>query len=161
MAAAPGAAFTELMMSLKSETADIFCDGASRGNPGPASFGVAAFSSNADISLNRFKNDEKIALFTIEQKIGNKTNNEAEYAAILAALKKCIELNIEAPRLISDSELVIRQLQGRYKVKGENLKGPYAEAIKLAALVKPQLVHVPREKNQIADFLANRALDTP
>ncbi|WP_157210509.1 ribonuclease HI family protein [Turneriella parva] len=144
-----------------SEPINIYCDGASRGNPGPASFGVAAFSGNEDVSLGRFKNDEKTALFTIEQKLGNRTNNEAEYAAILAALNKCIELKIEAPRLISDSELVIRQLQGRYKVKGENLKGPYAEALRLAAVVKPQLVHVPREKNQIADFLANRALDTP
>lgn len=148
-------------MSGTGDTVRIFCDGASRGNPGPASFGVAAFRGNEDISLNRFKNDEKTALFTIEQKLGNKTNNEAEYAAIVSALKKCIELSIQSPSLISDSELVIRQLQGRYKVKGENLKPAYAEAMKLMADVKPHLVHVPREKNQIADFLANRALDTP
>jgi len=128
-------------MSSQSEMVNIYCDGASRGNPGPASLGVAAFAGNEDISLGRFK--------------------KAEYAAILQALQKCIELKIQAPRLHSDSELVIRQLQGRYKVKNENLKRSYTEALKLVTEVKPQLIHVPREKNQIADYLANRALDTP
>lgn len=146
-------------MPQEPNTIRIFCDGASRGNPGPASFGVVAFAGNEDISLGRFKTDESLALFTIAEAIGVKTNNEAEYAAILQALTRCVELSIKQPTLCSDSELVIRQLQGRYKVKGENLKKPYTEALKLVAVVNPLLVHVPREKNQIADFLANRALD--
>jgi ribonuclease HI len=126
-------------MSSPLDMVNIYCDGASRGNPGPASLGVAAFAGNEDISLGRFKNDEQIALFTIEQKLGTKTNNEAEYAAILQALQKCVELKIQAPRLHSDSELVIRQLQGRYKVKNENLKRSYAEALKLVTEVSHSL----------------------
>ncbi len=146
-------------MPPETKTVSIFCDGASRGNPGPASFGVVAFEGNEDVSLGRFKNDESIALFAIAAPLGTSTNNEAEYAAILNALQRCVERNIKQPTIFSDSELVIRQLQGRYKVKGENLKKPYADAMKLIATVKPLLVHVKREKNQIADFLANRALD--
>jgi ribonuclease HI len=64
-----------------------------------------------------------------------------------------------SPTVCSDSELVIKQLKGEYKVKDEKLKLLYADAHSLIAKVKPKLVHVRREKNQIADFLANRALD--
>lgn len=137
----------------------FFCDGASRGNPGDASFGVVAFEGDGNVSLNAFRASEDSAIYLKAQRIGKRTNNEAEYAAIIDALEKCAELEIVHPTICSDSELVIRQLKGEYKVKNENLKGLFARANELAQVVKPRLVHVRREKNQIADFLANRALD--
>lgn len=137
----------------------IFCDGASRGNPGPASFGVVAFEGKADVSLGAFKDDESLAVFAVAQTLGTRTNNEAEYAGMIFALQKCEELGVVNPTLCSDSELVIKQLKGEYKVKHDKLKVLFAEARALADRVKPRLLHVRREKNQIADFLANRALD--
>lgn len=137
----------------------IFCDGASRGNPGPASFGVVAFRGKADVSLSSFKEDEAQALFTGSETLGTKTNNEAEYRAIIFALNKCAELAVIHPTICSDSELVIKQLRGEYKVKDEKMKQLFAEASRLAGRIKPVFTHVRREKNQIADFLANRALD--
>ncbi|MBS0617939.1 MAG: ribonuclease HI family protein [Spirochaetes bacterium] len=137
----------------------IYCDGASRGNPGPAAFGVVGFQGKADYSLNAFKANENIAAFVAAEKLGVRTNNEAEYAAIIFALEKCVALAAVNPTIFSDSELVIKQLRGEYRVKGENLKPLFTVAQKLVSQIKPCLVHVPREKNQIADFLANRALD--
>jgi len=137
----------------------IYCDGASRGNPGPAAFGVVGFLGKADYSLNAFKANEALAAFVAAEKLGTRTNNEAEYAGIIFALEKCAELTAVNPTIYSDSELVIKQLRGEYKVKGENLKPLFAVAQKLVQRTKPRLLHVPREKNQIADFLANRALD--
>ncbi|HMV37101.1 MAG TPA: ribonuclease HI family protein, partial [Turneriella sp.] len=93
-------------------------------------------------------------------KIGKHTNNEAEYYGIIRALEKCLELGLTGVVLHSDSELVIRQLRGEYKVKNENLKPLFEQASSLAQRVKPVLVHVRREKNQIADYLANLALDS-
>lgn len=137
----------------------IFCDGASRGNPGPASFGVVAFRGKADVSLSSFKEDEAQAFFTGSETLGTKTNNEAEYRAIIFALNKCAELAVIHPTICSDSELVIKQLRGEYKVKDEKMKQLFAEASRLASRIKPLFTHVRREKNQVADFLANRALD--
>lgn len=137
----------------------FFCDGASRGNPGQASFGVVAFNGKADISLNAFKQSEDLAFYIKAERLGIRTNNEAEYAALIDALEKCAELKLVNPTICSDSELVIKQLKGEYKVKGENLKHLFARARQLALEVRPNLLHVRREKNQIADLLANRALD--
>jgi len=145
---------------MSGEKITFFCDGASRGNPGDAAFGVVAFAGKADIPLNEFKLDESKAVFIRAERLGKRTNNEAEYAALLAALEFCTEKNIKAPVICSDSELVIKQLRGEYKVKGENLKGLYAQALPLVQKIKPSLVHVRRDKIQIADFLANRALDS-
>lgn len=139
----------------------IYCDGASRGNPGQAAFGVVAFRKGAEIALNAFRAGEDTCVFKLAEKLGVRTNNEAEYFGIIRALAKCAELEINSPLVCSDSELVVRQLRGEYKVKNENLRGLYLEAMKLVAQVKPMLVHVRREKNQIADYLANLALDTP
>jgi ribonuclease HI len=137
----------------------VFCDGASRGNPGAASFGVVAFQGNADVSLTAFKADESLAFFAAGKTLGTRTNNEAEYAGLIFALKKCEELGVANPTICSDSELVIKQLKGEYKVKHDKLKLLFAEAQEVVKRIKPKLVHVRREKNQIADFLANRALD--
>ena len=138
----------------------VYCDGAARGNPGPAAYGVAAFRKGEEISLNAFRAGEDSTVFKLAEKIGKRTNNEAEYFGIIRALEKCAELGLTGVVLHSDSELVIRQLRGEYKVKNENLKPLFAQAQALAQRVRPVLVHVPREKNQIADYLANLALDT-
>ncbi len=144
---------------MNGEDITVFCDGASRGNPGPASFGVVAFEGDADVPLGAFKADESLAFFAAAKTLGTRTNNEAEYAGLIFALKKCEELRLVNPTICSDSELVIKQLKGEYKVKHDKLKVLFAEAQAVAGRVKPKLVHVRREKNQIADFLANRALD--
>jgi ribonuclease HI len=138
----------------------VYCDGASRGNPGPAAYGVAAFRKGDEKSLSAFRAGKDTTLFKLAKKIGRHTNNEAEYYGIIRALEKCLELGINDIVLYSDSELVIRQLRGEYKVKNEKLKPLYEQARSLAQRLKPVLVHVPREKNQIADYLANLALDS-
>lgn len=138
----------------------VYCDGASRGNPGPAAFGVAAFHKGRETPLSAFRAGADDTLFKLSQKIGNRTNNEAEYYGIIGALEKCAELGLTHVLLHSDSELVIRQLRGEYKVKNANLRPLFDQAYALAQRVKPVLVHVRREKNQIADYLANQALDT-
>lgn len=138
----------------------VYCDGASRGNPGPAAYGVAAFRQGEENSLNAFRAGEDNTIFKLAEKIGIRTNNEAEYYGIIRALEKCAELGLSEVNLHSDSELVIRQLRGEYKVKNEKLKPLFEQARALAQRVKPVLIHIPREKNQIADYLANLALDS-
>lgn len=130
----------------------IFTDGASRGNPGPASYGFTIA-------------DEKGKLIYQEGKyIGITTNNVAEYSAVLEALKYVkknlagsLTVNIE---LYADSKLVIEQLLGRYKIKSQHLK-LLIEAIKILSLELGGVMHthVPRSKNTEADRLANLALD--
>lgn len=137
----------------------VYCDGASRGNPGPASLGVVAFATQADVKLVDFLSGSQAPLFTGSEQLGVRTNNEAEYEAIIFALKKAIEFRASSPVIHSDSELVIKQMRGEYKVKDTKMKALYAEAIKLALQLRPKFLHVPREKNQIADHLANLALD--
>lgn len=138
----------------------IYCDGASRGNPGPASFGVVALrDEDADFSLNAFKKHPQKPLFTGSQKIGIKTNNEAEYAALIFALGECAARSLMHPTIYSDSQLVIRQMKGEYKVKDAKMRGHFIAAQDLARKVEPEFVHIPREKNEIADYLANAALD--
>jgi ribonuclease HI len=145
--------------SMNETAVSVYCDGASRGNPGPAAYGVAAFRKGEEISLNAFRAGEDNTIFKLAEKIGERTNNEAEYFGIIRALEKCLELGLSSVVVHSDSELVIRQLRGEYKVKNGNLKPLFAKAHALAQRVRPVLVHIPREKNQIADYLANLALD--
>jgi ribonuclease HI len=127
-------------------TANI--DGASRGNPGPAAYAV----------ILRGPGGTKIA--EISKCIGRKTNNVAEYYALVAALDYAVANSIRALRVRSDSELLVRQMQGRYKVKNAELKPLHERARKLArGLDYFAIEHVPRERNSEADLLANLALD--
>ena len=97
----------------------IFTDGASRGNPGKASIGVVI-------------RDEKGALAaTISQAIGNTTNNQAEYRAIIAALEKALSMGADSIELCSDSELVVKQVKGQYRVKKDTLKPLYEQVMQL------------------------------
>jgi probable phosphoglycerate mutase len=123
-------------------------DGASRGNPGPASYAVVLRDPGGKVVLELGKN------------IGRETNNLAEYYALLAALEYATSHGIRALRIRSDSELLVRQIQGRYKVKSADLKPLHERASKLARQLEYFAIeHVPREMNREADGLANVALD--
>jgi ribonuclease HI len=123
-------------------------DGASRGNPGPASYAVVIRDPSGKTILELAKN------------IGRETNNVAEYYALLAALDYATSHNISALRIRSDSELLVRQMQGRYKVKSADLKPLHERASKIAKqLGYFAIEHVRRELNRDADALANVALD--
>ena len=123
-------------------------DGASRGNPGPASYAVVIRDASGRTVLELSKH------------IGRETNNVAEYYALLAALDYAAAHGIAALRIRSDSELLVRQMQGRYKVKSADLRPLHERAAKLARqLAYFQIEHVRRELNRDADALANVALD--
>jgi ribonuclease HI len=123
-------------------------DGASRGNPGPASYAVVLRDPEGKIVLELAKN------------IGRETNNVAEYFALLAALDFATMHGIASLRIRSDSELLVRQMQGVYKVKSPDLKPLQERAAKLARQLQYFAIeHVRRELNKDADALANVALD--
>src|SRR5215472_8592745 len=123
-------------------------DGASRGNPGPASYAVVIRDPCGKVILELAKN------------IGRETNNVAEYYALLAALDYATNHNISALRIRSDSELLVRQMQGRYKVKSADLRPLHERASKIAKQLEYFAIeHVRRESNRDADALANLALD--
>lgn len=126
----------------------IYTDGGARGNPGPAAIGVAIYDS----SSREIKRSSEY--------IGETTNNQAEYKALLKALDLAAEIGADSIVCHLDSELVVRQLQGKYKVREESLKPLVAQALRLTQRFKEvQFVHVPREKNKLADQLVNEALD--
>jgi len=126
----------------------IFTDGASRGNPGPASIGVA------------IKDERGLLIDSISKAIGRTTNNQAEYRAIIAALERALSLEATHVDLRSDSELVVKQINGLYRVKKASLKPLYLKAAQLASQFKSfTITSIPREKNVEADKLANMALD--
>ena len=126
----------------------INVDGASRGNPGAAAIGVT------------IKDDKGKLLATISRAIGRQTNNQAEYHGIIAGLEKAQDLKAKAVLVKSDSELMVKQLTGRYRVKNEALKALYDQARQLISDFDSFAIsHIPRESNREADALANRALD--
>jgi len=124
-------------------------DGASRGNPGPAAYAVVIRDADGKLVLE------------LAKKFGRDTNNVAEYYALLAALDFSTTHGITALRIRSDSELLVRQMQGRYKVKSEDLKPLHERASILSRQLKYFVIeHVRREQNRDADALANLALDS-
>ena len=134
----------------------VYTDGASKGNPGEAAIGVACFEHESP-SLSQFKEDQNTAEFVISETIGKATNNEAEYTSIIEALKIMHKENIDKATIYMDSELVVRQLNGQYKVKSPTLKVYYEKAKILLNKGSYNIRHVRREYNQIADYLANQA----
>lgn len=125
-----------------------YCDGGSRGNPGPAGFGVHIEDSSGRV------------LAEIAEPVGVATNNFAEYSGLLAALNYAKEKRYTRLRVISDSELMVKQIKGRYKVKSPQLRPLYEEARRLAAALDDfEIRHVLRGKNRRADQLANLAMD--
>jgi len=132
---------------MNTEKVIIYVDGASRGNPGPAA--IAAIVQ-----------DEKgKPIASLSRRIGTTTNNEAEYRAIIAALQKAVSLGVREVELKSDSELVVKQLNGSYRVKSAGLKSLYQEVKKLQSfLERLTITHISRRQNTKADRLANKAL---
>ncbi len=123
-------------------------DGASRGNPGSAAIGVT------------LKDEKNVLVAEISEKIGETTNNQAEYRAIIAGLKKAKALGAKEVLVRSDSELMVRQVLGIYRVKKEELKPLHEEVRRLAgSFTAFQIRNIPREQNREADKLANLALD--
>jgi ribonuclease HI len=125
-----------------------YADGASRGNPGAAAYGVV------------YTLEDGTALCGEGGTLGKTTNNVAEYNGLLAALRRLRSWGIANAIVRLDSELVVRQMQGRYKVKNLGLKPLYQQAKELAdEFNKLRLEHVPRKENALADAMANLALD--
>lgn len=125
----------------------IFIDGAARGNPGPAGIGVL------------IKNGSQTIL-EVSDFIGETTNNVAEYEALLRGLVEANKLNINQIEVISDSELLVKQIKGEYRVKNESLKPLFEQAQELIQLFSSfKITHVRREKNKAADKLANQGID--
>jgi ribonuclease HI len=123
-------------------------DGGARGNPGPAGYGVVINNESG----------KKIA--TLSQYLGHQTNNFAEYQGLIAALEYALEHGPKALKLISDSELLVRQIKGIYKVKNPVLQDLHARAKELIAQLDWfSIGHALREHNQEADRLANEAMD--
>jgi ribonuclease HI len=123
-------------------------DGASRGNPGPAAYGVV------------METPDGAPVAALSKFLGRATNNVAEYEALLAALDYALENHHRRLRVFCDSELLARQMEGRYKVKSPDLKPLYARArAMMERLESFRIRHVPRAENAEADRLANQALD--
>ena len=128
----------------------LYFDGASRGNPGPASLGGVIYDSLQEEKIN------------YKKAIGVATNNYAEYQALLVGIKVCIKYNIKEVNIYGDSKLVIEQVKGNWKVKSDSLKPIHAEIQKHITpefFKKITFNHVRRHLNKRADELANVALD--
>jgi ribonuclease HI len=126
----------------------IYADGASRGNPGPASIGAAVLDPTGR------------ELHTVSRRIGRATNNEAEYQAAIAGLEAALALGARDVELRLDSQLIARQLEHRYRVRNERLKPLFNRLVDLRRRFDSFAVTaVPRSQNARADALANAALD--
>ncbi|WP_263380536.1 ribonuclease HI family protein [Granulicella paludicola] len=146
------------MSSLFPDTADssknatswvlAHCDGGARGNPGPAGFGAVVTDAAG----------HKLA--EISEFLGHRTNNYAEYSGLLACLQWAIEHGHRRLRVVSDSELMVKQIQGKYKVNSPDLRPLWEEARKRITLLDGfEISHALRHKNKDADRLANEAMD--
>jgi ribonuclease HI len=128
--------------------ARLSTDGGARGNPGPAAYGYV------------LETDEGQLLAAHGEAIGTATNNVAEYRALIAGLEKAVELGVDELEVISDSELLVKQMRGEYKVKNEALRDLWTQAGGLAdELRSVRYKAVRREHNELADRLVNEALD--
>jgi len=126
----------------------LYSDGAARGNPGPSGAGAVLLDAEGRVvaELGKF--------------LGHQTNNYAEYMGLIIGLQHARELGARELEVYADSELLIRQLGGRYQVKSPGLKPLYTEAMALLkGFARVKLVHVPRAQNKLADEMSNRAID--
>ena len=129
--------------------ARLSTDGGSRGNPGPAAYGYVLESEDGHVLDAR------------GEAIGTATNNVAEYRGLLAGLESALERGVGELEVVSDSELLIKQMRGEYKVKNETLRALQREAAELAArLDRVTYTAVRRAHNELADRLVNEALDS-
>jgi len=134
--------------SASTEILIAHCDGGSRGNPGPAGYGAVIEDKNGRV------------LARLSEYLGKRTNNYAEYSALLAVLAWCLENNQPRVRVVADSELMVKQMKGQYKVNSPDLRPLWVEAHRRAnQLEKFEIVHTLRGGNKEADQLANDAMD--
>ena len=130
--------------------ARLSTDGGARGNPGPAAYGYVLEAEDGTVLAAR------------GEKIGIATNNVAEYSALIAGLEKAVELGVDEVEVVSDSELMVKQMRGEYRVKNEALRELSIEAGRLARRIgSVGYTAVRREHNALADTLVNEALDAP
>jgi ribonuclease HI len=130
--------------------ARLSTDGGARGNPGPAAYGYV------------LETDDGTVLAAHGERIGVATNNVAEYRALIAGLEKALELGVDEVEVVSDSELLVKQMTGEYRVKNAALRELSQEASRLAnRLGAVAYTAVRREHNELADRLVNEALDAP
>jgi ribonuclease HI len=128
--------------------ARLFTDGGARGNPGPAAYAYVLEAQDGTVLASEGKT------------IGVATNNVAEYRGLVAGLEKALALDVPELEVLSDSELMVKQMRGEYRVKNEALRDLSLEAGRLARqLAKVEYRHVRREQNELADRLVNEALD--
>jgi ribonuclease HI len=128
--------------------ARLFTDGGSRGNPGPAAYAFV------------LESDDGTVLDARGEAIGVATNNVAEYSALVAGLERAAEVGIDELEVVSDSELMVKQMRGEYKVKNRALQDLFFDASRLARTVgRVTYTAVRREHNELADSLVNEALD--
>jgi ribonuclease HI len=128
--------------------ARLSTDGGARGNPGPAAYGYV------------LETEDGTMLAAHGEAIGIATNNVAEYRALVAGLEKALDLQVDEVEVVSDSELLVKQMRGEYKVKNEALRELKARAAELAARLRAvRYTAVRREHNELADRLVNEALD--
>ncbi|MEM1659413.1 MAG: ribonuclease HI family protein [Candidatus Jordarchaeales archaeon] len=126
----------------------VFVDGASRGNPGPAGIGFVIIDSGGRILERRGRY------------VGVATNNQAEYLALIEALEACIKAGASRVEVFSDSELLVKQMKGEYRVRNPHLIALHRKARELEKLFNDVTYHhIPREANLQADKLANEAID--
>ncbi len=137
-------------MSAGAGTWQILVDGASRGNPGPAAAGV------------QITDPDGLVLFEEGRALGRTTNNQAEYLALLIGLREAAALQARRVRVRSDSQLLVRQMKGEYRVKNPALKDLHADAVRLARGFEAfEIEWVDRTESVVADRLANEALRQP
>jgi ribonuclease HI len=126
----------------------LYCDGAARGNPGPAGAGAVIVNPGGHIVA-------KVGKF-----LGEETNNVAEYMGLILGLKRAKAMGIKELEVLADSELVVKQVRGEYAVKAEHLQPLHAEAVALfKGFDQIEIRHIPREENGQADAMSNRAID--
>jgi ribonuclease HI len=135
------------------EIVEVHADGGARGNPGPAAIGAVVTDP---------RTSPPTRLAVVSERIGTTTNNVAEYRAVIAGLEAARPFPARLLRLRADSMLVIRQLEGAWRVKQAHLKPLHARALELLGeWPESDLAHVPRDQNADADLLVNAALDAP
>jgi len=128
--------------------ARLFTDGGSRGNPGPAAYGFVLEAEDGTV------------LDAQGEAIGVATNNVAEYSALVAGLERAAAVGVDELEVVSDSELLVKQMRGEYKVKNKALQELFLDASRLARRIqRVKYTAVRREHNELADSLVNEALD--
>jgi ribonuclease HI len=127
----------------------LYTDGGARGNPGPAGAGVVLYDSKDQLVVE------------VQKYLGPCTNNDAEYAALIMGLELALAHEVSELTCYLDSELIVRQLNGQYKVKNERLKKYFDKVLELKFQFSDiRFVHVPRTENTVADRLVNAAIDS-